>query len=379
MLENQVGNVQLMQRMNRLKVLNVVRRSGRIQRAQIAAETGLSLASVTNIINYLISLGLVLDSEREPCERVGRKASILEFDYKAYHLVCCAVNGKEIVTAVCAMDGSVADKRVCSVTSDLEGTICNEVREIVMANPDIDIMAAGIAVSAMVLENGNTVLSSTLGYSIHGMADRLRSRLDMPVIIDNLSIANAVYHASESFGDTGNLLFVDFDGGIGAVHLYKGEVDSGFVGEIGHITADIHSDIPCPCGNKGCLERLCSPETVMKNAGVSDMDTLKERYISGDNAAVRAVDDCMHYLAVAIGGLIDIMAPDRIIFSGSEFFGCRPMYEQFLEYIRKRTLSGLCGKTAFNTVSTDTDRALCGMALHLCDAVFDISFDNMIE
>ena len=44
----QVGNVQLMQKINRNKVVNLIRRSGPIARPAIAQQTGLSMSSITN-------------------------------------------------------------------------------------------------------------------------------------------------------------------------------------------------------------------------------------------------------------------------------------------------------------------------------------------
>ena len=60
------------------------------------------------------------------------------------------------------------------------------------------------------MDGGNTVLMFLLGYNLYGFADRLNSRLDVPMIIENLSITNAVYHAKKSFNNTQNLVFMGF-------------------------------------------------------------------------------------------------------------------------------------------------------------------------
>ena len=56
-----VGNSQLIQKMNRLKVLNYIRKNPNTPRSIIARETGLSVASLTNITSYLISAGLLAE------------------------------------------------------------------------------------------------------------------------------------------------------------------------------------------------------------------------------------------------------------------------------------------------------------------------------
>ena len=76
-MPKQVGNVQLMQKMNRLKVLNYIRRNPDISRPVLSEKTGLSLASITNVTTYLLDIGLLTESGIEPAERVGRKSILL--------------------------------------------------------------------------------------------------------------------------------------------------------------------------------------------------------------------------------------------------------------------------------------------------------------
>lgn len=86
------SNVQLMQKMNRLKVLNLVRRNQRIARPAIAQQTGLSLSSITNITAYLLEKGLLEECGTEPAERVGHKSTLLRFCTEA--AMC---SGKRVV------------------------------------------------------------------------------------------------------------------------------------------------------------------------------------------------------------------------------------------------------------------------------------------
>ena len=86
-----VGNSQLIQKMNRLKVLNYIRRNPDAARPQIAHDTGLSVASLTNITSYLLELGLITECGTEKVERVGRKGTLLRFRAESYGLICIFV------------------------------------------------------------------------------------------------------------------------------------------------------------------------------------------------------------------------------------------------------------------------------------------------
>ncbi|MBE6689341.1 MAG: ROK family transcriptional regulator [Ruminococcaceae bacterium] len=381
MLENHVGNVQLMQRLNRLKVLNIVRKHTTIQRADIARLSGLSLSSVTNIVNYLMSLGLILDSARETEIHVGRKAAILEFNYAAYKFVCCAVTKSEIITVLCGLDGRIFDKCQADIPdgNEIEDVICRQTMEIINRNGRDRVLAVGIAISAMVTDGGNTVFSSSLGCSLHGFYDRIIAKVQLPVIVENLSITNAVYYADKKrFIDKKNLLFIDFIGGIGAVQLFCGEVNRAFAGEIGHTTIDPHSDEMCVCGNRGCLERLCSVERLMRLSGAHTIDDLVEKYKTGFKPAVDAVKECMEYLGISVANLVDTLGPDRIILNGADIFDSHEIYELFISNVKNRAYGKLVEKTSFTLTHIENVEVICGMALHLCDVVFDISFDKGI-
>ena len=89
-----VANVQLMQKMNRLKVLDYVRRHPNTTRPCIAKGTGLSLPSITNTTSYLLDIGLLCENGTEKVDRVGRKSVFLSFCAKTYDLICIFLNEK---------------------------------------------------------------------------------------------------------------------------------------------------------------------------------------------------------------------------------------------------------------------------------------------
>ena len=83
-MKNTVGNSQLIQKMNRLKVLDYIRKNPGAARPQIALDTGLSLASLTNITSYLLEQKLIAESGMEKVERVGRKGTLIRFCAESY-------------------------------------------------------------------------------------------------------------------------------------------------------------------------------------------------------------------------------------------------------------------------------------------------------
>ena len=126
--------------------------------------------------------------------------------------------------------------------------------------------------------------------------------------------------------------------GIGGGCVYEGKLLRGKTGsamEIGHIPIREHGRL-CGCGRRGCLEALAgrlaiSAEVaqasfrgeapyVAANAG-SDLKKLKSNLLAkaikaGDAAVERIVRDAMRLMGRAIGGVVNLLAPDVVVLGG---------------------------------------------------------------
>ena len=59
-----VGNVRFMQKLNREKALAFIRKNSPVSRNELAKVTGLSLSSITNILNFFIDSNRVTETGR---------------------------------------------------------------------------------------------------------------------------------------------------------------------------------------------------------------------------------------------------------------------------------------------------------------------------
>ena len=110
-LNNAVGNVQLMQKINRLKVLNFIRQKGEVARPEIAKNTGLSPSSITNIVTYLIDKNLY-GSRKVNSKEVGRKAVLIRFNPAAANIISVNIEISGIDIAFTDLDGSIIKKNL---------------------------------------------------------------------------------------------------------------------------------------------------------------------------------------------------------------------------------------------------------------------------
>jgi len=118
--------------------------------------------------------------------------------------------------------------------------------------------------------------------------------------------------------------------------LYKG--GHGMAGEIGHIVVETDGE-PCPCGQRGCVERYASApgivkaavdmakgggeesktafaEIVRKNPGEVTSKTVYEYVAKGDALALRVHERACDMLGRAVGIIINTFSPDRVVLGG---------------------------------------------------------------
>jgi len=96
----------------------------------------------------------------------------------------------------------------------------------------------------------------TDGYAI---PERVRSRYNVPVLVDNDANIMALGEHAAHWPDVEHLLFVKVGTGIGCGIVAKGPIDrggQGAAGDIGHIRVSGNEDVVCHCGNTGCLEAV---------------------------------------------------------------------------------------------------------------------------
>ena len=127
--------------------------------------------------------------------------------------------------------------------------------------------AAGVAVPGIVDEDrGIAAYAANLGWRDVPLRARLAERLDgVPVALGHDVRTGGLAEGRIGAGrGTDRFLFVALGTGIAGAIGITGRVEAGahgFAGEIGHIV--VRPDgTPCPCGQRGCLERYASAAAV---------------------------------------------------------------------------------------------------------------------
>jgi len=385
-----VGNSQLIQKMNRLKVLNYIRRNPGAARPQIAHDTGLSMASLTNITSYLLEKELITESGIEKVDRVGRKGTLLRFNTEKYGFIFIFVSTDSVNISYTDLEGRIATRIRVNAEDMQPSKVVELVREnvasLVSEHGKERILGIGVAVSGMVLEGSRFVASSSLKWKEVDLKAILEKETGIPVFVENISLLKAVWYFScGNWIDKKNMLLIDLEGGIGASQFYHGEINRAMLGEIGHTTVEKDGE-PCFCGNRGCLEVMCSEQRVItlyqEKSGEknSTLERISEKWSLGDNAAKDAVEDCGKYLGIGLANLVNLCKPLAIVINMGSYVNIRPLIECAVKEMKVRAYPALLSDLEIREVSISEENTVKGAAFNLCDRIFDIDYNgNLME
>ena len=185
------------------------------------------------------------------------------------------IGGTKVAGGVVDADGTVLRRarrdtpHRSTSPSVVEDTIVSVVHEL-LSTGAADIAAVGIGAAGFVAADRATVVFAPhLSWRNEPLREALRSRVPLPVFVDN--DANAAVWAEHRFGagrGESHLVMVNLGTGIGGGIVLDGRVIRGrfgIAGEFGHMQV-VPDGIRCECGNRGCWEQYASGNALVREA-----------------------------------------------------------------------------------------------------------------
>ncbi|MEX0317384.1 MAG: ROK family protein [Ruegeria sp.] len=326
----------------RQAILDVIRRSGRIARIDIAGSTGISQATVTTVTAELLKEGLIEEVVREPASggtRRGRPRVDLKLRGPAHMVAGVKIANQSITVAIVDFEGELLgdfEMPLAQSTWSAEGLALQMRTALTNAAKGIsrtltDISAVGVGMAGFVdAEHGFIHWSPSLEHRNVAFAKVLQTEIDKPVFIDNDT--NLVALAELYFGlgrDARDFLVVTIESGVGMGIVLNGEVYHGERGcgaEFGHTKVHLDGAL-CRCGQRGCLEAYVADYALTREASVGGLlpsDIPGENAVEfvvnaakeGNTLAKSIVDRAGRMFAMGLANLVNIFDPELIILAG---------------------------------------------------------------
>ena len=328
------GSLGSLRQRNRLRIIDVLRRSGQSSRVDLVKATGLSRTTVSKLVAELQADGLVIErpeADGDGPQSVGRPAVALTLNPAAGAAIGIDFGHNRVRIAVADLSGTVIAEalRDFDVDHDAQHAIdlaVNVVDEL-LAQVSLDLdrtVGVGVAVSAPILREGVAAASILPGWAAFAPVEELERRLGRPVTMDNDANLGALAEVRHGAGrGASNVLYLMLSAGIGAGLIFDGKLfrgARGLTGELGHVVVEPDGRI-CRCGNRGCLETVASAPVVLDalaplrghNVALEDAARLAR---DGDAGGRRLFADAGRAVGRAAGAICNVVNPEMVIVGG---------------------------------------------------------------
>jgi predicted NBD/HSP70 family sugar kinase len=291
-MADQAGrNVRDLRRSNRSLLLRHLYFHDQVSRQDLSRATGLSTASVSNVVAEMIEAGIVIEAGAVESDG-GRPRILLEVDASRFEVIGVDVGEthvrverfdlalNELARADIPMTAGHYEPEVvvAAIAAGIGAVGCRPGAGADAAGAARGVGAAGGGAVGGILGVGigvpgivqglpeSVVHCQTMGWDGVPLEALLRKVTDLPVFIDNG--ATTMGQAEMWFGsgpEAADTVFLLIGSGVGASVLaggapYRGSSTS--AGEWGHVTAVIGGR-RCRCGAQGCLEAYIGAESVI--------------------------------------------------------------------------------------------------------------------
>jgi len=321
-----------------------------VSRADIAAATGITKATVSVLVDRLIAGRLVLELPPVNPVKAGRPATPLTLAPGQVAALGLEVNVDYVGARVVDLTGAILAESVERVdlreSDPLHGfnlLIRCAVDAVRQLQPAVILAGSGLALPGLTdPATGHLVFAPNLGWAgidvpaglrqaaaaVRGAhADSLAKALMNPLVHNEATLA-AIAHATTEDGQSASFLYISGDVGIGAAVVSTGQPFGGlhgWAGEIGHVCVD-PAGRRCTCGAKGCLETLAGKSALLRASGLpvtGSIEALADLLGAADLAestaqgAHQAVQRAGRALGQAVADAINLIDLNRVVLGGS--------------------------------------------------------------
>ncbi len=329
------GSLRSLRERNRLQVLEVVRGSASVSRADIARSTGLARSTVSTLVNELLGAGLLVErgAPEDGAATQGRPPVLLSFDPSAGAVLGLHFDHPVLRVAVADLGYTILAEATVpvDVDHDAQDSLDAAVALIdeVLAKSGVErerLIGAGAALAGPIDQATGTVGSSAImpGWVGMPLAQELTARLGLPVHVDNDANVGALAESVLGAGrGVSEMAYIMLGSGIGAGLIIGGQVyrgSGGTAGEIGHVLVDEHGPL-CRCGNRGCLETYAGADALLdllrrQRGDELTVDGLVDLARGGDAACQRVIADAARFVGVAAATLCNQLNPELLVIGG---------------------------------------------------------------
>ena len=327
-----------LKQINRLAIINHIKKQPSISRSDLAKVTGLNKSTIGKIVQELLDESWLKEDSPTPLEGAGRRPTGLTLNGEVLTLLGAELGVDYIAVVACSITGEIRFQsrlpyqhtNVETSVRQLADILCHTWKLMLSLNHHM--LGLGVSVPGLVNAlDGHVVDLPNIGWQNIDLIDMLHQRFvqqHMPEIdITIINDANAGALSEFVFGRSqyhrNPIIHLTAGIGVGAGivsenGLYTGL--NGWAGEIGHSTLQPFGGWLCACGQRGCVETLVSQRALSRelvgDAPILSIETMQNRLAQGDIQVKKGLETVGYFLGIVMRNLANILNPETIVIGG---------------------------------------------------------------
>jgi len=355
-------NAKEQRRENAYLLLKTIRETDGASRNELARALGLSIPSVTKIVDYLNSLGLLYESEG--ISKNNRKLPRYSFTGEQHAVLGVELRRTHVLGVCCDLTGAILRRFSFDYAEDDLGRLMELIAAEIM--PFIEemrdegrrVLGMGLGSPGIMDYEEGKLLMATEFHNWNGLlrSDEFERRVGVPVIIEQNPVVAAFAEklVGAARGER-NLIYVTLADGIGSGFIYNDKIFKGgshFPTELGHTSVDPFGP-RCVCGNRGCLEVFAKRSIVESQL----------RAAKDDGARSDVVRRVAQYLSAGIGNLVSLTGITTVVIGGSMIAELPELFPLLESLIPECSFPVMERKMTIRRAALHLDSAAVGAAL----------------
>jgi predicted NBD/HSP70 family sugar kinase len=313
---------------NRARLIDSLKQHGRLTQVELAAVTGLSPATVSNIVKELSSSGVLTTTASS---RSGRRAVEVALARQLGLVAGLHFSSRHLRIAISDVGRTVVAENHVPLALDHRhdreldraALLLTDMLDSVGASLE-DVLGVGVALPVPIDVAGMVSTPGLMrGWEGVPIADDLAQRVQRPVFVDgDANVGALAEHRQGAARDTRSAAYLRVGHTIGAGLIVDGRIfrgTHGKAGQIGHVTIDENGPI-CRCGSRGCLDTLAGGPALMELfRGDPRMQRLRDLLAqadAGDASSRRVIADAGRHIGIALANLCNLVDPELIVVGG---------------------------------------------------------------
>lgn len=323
-----------LRQMNASVVLNVIRENSPLSRAQIAKTTGITKATISEIVSDLLEEKIIYESGVSEGNGLGRKGILVNFEPNHGLGISIDLGGTKISFSLFNLNAELLAQHQeptydVATRREFLDLFSNSIQVFIEQHhvPREKLKVIGVATPGIVNYRSGTVLEGSPNlpeWDNIPLAEELGARLNVRVVLENdirAALIGEMWRGKCQHVHSAALIGIGT--GLGSALLMDGKIIRGVnnaAGEIGYMLFE-RSHLNQNWNNKGCFENYCSGSGLKERMTAISGNTLNAKEIlsaaaAGETLPTMLLEELADYLTIGILSMVTIANLEKVILTG---------------------------------------------------------------